>query len=134
MKYSIFLALSTVCLLVASARAQGVREPVWAGQFYDADAARLTAAIDGFLNDLPAAPTLRGDIRAIVVPHAGYVYSGRTAAYAYRLVRRKPYETVVIIGPSHRFGFKGCSIYAKGGFRTPLGTAVVDEALAAELM
>jgi hypothetical protein len=134
MKYSIFLALSTICLLIASARAQGVREPVWAGQFYDADAAHLTAAIDGFLKDLPAAPEVRGDIRAIVVPHAGYVYSGLTAAYAYRLVLGKPYETVVIIGPSHRFGFKGCSIYAKGGFRTPLGTAVVDEALAADLM
>ena len=41
---------------------------------------------------------------------------------------------MVIIGPSHRFGFEGCSIYAKGGFRTPLGTAAVDEALAADIM
>lgn len=134
MRHFIFLALSIGFLFAASALAQGVREPVWAGQFYDADAARLTAAIDGFLKDLPAAPEVRGDIRAIVVPHAGYVYSGRTAAYAYRLVRGKPYETVVIIGPSHRFGFKGCSIYAKGGFRTPLGTVAVDEALAADLI
>jgi AmmeMemoRadiSam system protein B/AmmeMemoRadiSam system protein A len=133
-KHSVSLALSTVCLLAGSALAQGVREPAWAGQFYDADASRLAAAIDGFLKDLPAAPDIRGDIRAIVVPHAGYVYSGRTAAYAYRLVKGKPYDTVVIIGPSHRYGFKGGSIYPKGGFRTPLGTAVVDEALAAELM
>jgi AmmeMemoRadiSam system protein B/AmmeMemoRadiSam system protein A len=134
MKKPGFLALSTVCFFAASAFGQGVREPVWAGQFYDADASRLTAAIDGFLKDLPAAPEVRGDIRAIVVPHAGYVYSGLSAAYAYRLVRGRPYETVVIIGPSHRFGFKGCSIYAKGGFRTPLGTAAVDEALATELV
>jgi MEMO1 family protein len=133
-RYFVFLALSTLFLFVASALAQGVREPVWAGQFYDADATRLSAAIDGFLKDLPAAPEVRGDIRAIIVPHAGYAYSGRTAAYAYRLVQGKPYETVVIVGPSHRFGFKGCSIYAKGGFRTPLGTAAVDEALAADLM
>ena len=134
MRHFILLALPICGLFAASALAQGVREPVWAGQFYDAEAPRLSAAIDGFLKDLPAAPEVRGDIRAIVVPHAGYVYSGRTAAYAYRLVRGKPYETVVIIGPSHRFGFKGCSIYAKGGFRTPLGTAAVDEALAADLM
>jgi AmmeMemoRadiSam system protein B/AmmeMemoRadiSam system protein A len=133
-KRSVFLALSAFCLVAASALAQGVREPVWAGQFYDADASRLGAAIEGFLKDLPAAPEVPGDIRAIVVPHAGYVYSGRTAAYAYRLVKGKPYETVIIIGPSHRFGFKGCSIYVKGGFRTPLGTASVDEALAAELV
>jgi MEMO1 family protein len=133
-KHFVFLVLSTVCLLAAPAFAQGVREAVWAGQFYDADPARLAAAIDGFLKDLPAAPAVRGNIRALIVPHAGYVYSGRTAAYAYRLVRGKPYETVIIIGPSHRYGFTGCSIYAKGGFRTPLGTVAVDEALAADLM
>ena len=134
MKRSFFLALVSVNMLAAPALAQGVREPVWAGQFYDAEASLLSAAIEGFLTDLPEARTADGDIRAIIVPHAGYVYSGRTAAHAYRLVRGKPYETVVIIGPSHRFGFEGCSIYAKGGFRTPLGTAVVDEALAADIM
>ncbi len=134
MKHFVFLALSLVGLLAAPAFAQGVREAVWAGQFYDADPARLAAGIDGFLKDLPAAPEVRGDVRALIVPHAGYVYSGRTAAYGYRQVRGKPYETVVIIGPSHRFGFKGCSVYAKGGFRTPLGTAAVNEALAAEIM
>ena len=134
MKQSAFLALATLGLFAASALAQGVREPVWAGHFYDADASRLSATIDGFLKGLPVAAEVPGDIRAIIVPHAGYVYSGRTAAYAYSLVRGKPYETVVIIGPSHRFGFAGCSIYAKGGFRTPLGTAVVDEALTAEIM
>lgn len=134
MKHCAFLALAIMGLLIVPAPAQGVREPVWAGQFYDADAARLSAAIEGFIKDVPAATEVRGDIRAIIVPHAGYVFSGRTAAYAYRLVAGKPYETVVIIGPSHRFGFKGCSIYAKGGFRTPLGTAAVDEALATELM
>ena len=134
MKHFAFLALSVACLLPAPAPAQGVREPVWAGQFYDADPVRLAAAIDGFLKDLPEAPAAGGDIRALIVPHAGYVFSGRTAAHAYRLVRGKPYDTVVIIGPSHRFGFEGCSIYAKGGFRTPLGTAAVDEALAADIM
>ncbi len=134
MKKFAFLALSIACLLPAPARAQGVREPVWAGQFYDVDAARLSAAIDGYLKNAPAGAAVPGDIRALIVPHAGYDYSGRTAACAYRLVQGKPYETVVIIGPSHRFGFNGCSIYAKGGFRTPLGTAAVDEALAADIM
>ncbi len=134
MKSFAFLALSVACLLPASAPAQGVREPVWAGQFYDADPARLAAAIDGFLKDLPEASGAGGDIRALIVPHAGYVFSGRTAAHAYSLVRGKPYDAVVIIGPSHRFGFEGCSVYAKGGFHTPLGTAAVDEALAADIM
>ena len=121
-------------LLVCSAFGQEVREAVWAGQFYDRDAGQLAARIDRFLRDVPPQPEVRGEIKALIVPHAGYVYSGQTAAYAYSLVKGKPYDTVVIIGPSHRFGFKGCSIYPKGGFRTPLGTAAVDESLAAELM
>jgi len=121
-------------LLVCAAFGQEVREAVWAGQFYDADAGRLGAQIDRFLRNVPPQPDVRGEIKALIVPHAGYVYSGQTAAYAYSLVKGKPYDTVVIIGPSHRFGFKGCSIYPKGGFQTPLGTAAVDEALAAELM
>jgi AmmeMemoRadiSam system protein B/AmmeMemoRadiSam system protein A len=121
-------------LFVCAAFGQEVREAVWAGQFYDSDAGQLAARIERFLRNVPPQPDLQGEIKGLIVPHAGYVYSGQTAAYAYSLVKGKPYDTVVIIGPSHRFGFKGCSIYPKGGFRTPLGTAVVDEALAAELM
>jgi len=123
------------CLwLVCAAFGQEVREAVWAEQFYDGDAGQLAARIDRFLRNVPPQPEVRGEIKALIVPHAGYVYSGQTAAYAYSLVKGKPYDTVVIIGPSHRLGFKGCSIYPKGGFQTPLGTAAVDEALAAELM
>ena len=123
------------CLLfVSAAFGQEVREAVWAGQFYDGNAGRLAAQIDRFLQNVPPQPVIRGEIKALIVPHAGYVYSGQTAACAYSLVKGMPFETVVIIGPSHYFGFKGCSIYPKGGFRTPLGTAAVDEALAAEIM
>ncbi|MCJ7644059.1 MAG: AmmeMemoRadiSam system protein B, partial [Candidatus Aminicenantes bacterium] len=98
-------------MLVGAAFGQEVREAVWAGQFYDRDAGQLAARIDRFLRDVPPQPEVRGKIKALVVPHAGYIYSGQTAAYAYNLVKGKPFDTVVIIGPSHRFGFKGCSIY-----------------------
>jgi hypothetical protein len=134
MKNRLFCFIGGCLLFVGAAFGQEVREAVWAGQFYDADPGRLAAQIDRFLRNVPPQPEVRGEIKALIVPHAGYVYSGQTAAYAYSLVKGKPYDTVVIIGPSHRFGFKGCSIYPKGGFRTPLGTAAVDEALAAELM
>jgi AmmeMemoRadiSam system protein B/AmmeMemoRadiSam system protein A len=134
MKNRLFCFLWGFLLFACSAFGQEVREAVWAGQFYDRDAGQLAARIDGFFRNVPPQPEVRGEIKALIVPHAGYVYSGQTAAYAFALVKGKPYDTVVIIGPSHRFGFKGCSIYPKGGFRTPLGTAAVDEALAAELM
>jgi hypothetical protein len=134
MKNRLFCFIGGCLLFVCAAFGQEVREAVWAGQFYDRDAGQLAARIDQFFRNVPPQPGIAGEIKALIVPHAGYVYSGQTAAYAYSLVKGKPYDTVVIIGPSHRFGFKGCSIYPKGGFRTPLGTAAVDEVLAAGLM
>jgi AmmeMemoRadiSam system protein B/AmmeMemoRadiSam system protein A len=112
---------------------QGIRKAAWAGAFYENSKDALSAQIDGYLKNVRNLPTLSKDPQALICPHAGYIFSGQTAAYAYRLVQGKPYETVVIIGPSHQFGFEGCSIYTKGGFETPLGIAQVDEALAAQI-
>ncbi|MDP2913952.1 MAG: AmmeMemoRadiSam system protein B [Candidatus Aminicenantes bacterium] len=126
MKGKTILFFGALMLLsTAFSFAQSIRKPVWAGQFYDADKAALAARIEGFLASArPAA--VPGKIRALIVPHAGYIYSGRTAAFAYRLVQGEDIETVVILGPSHRVGFEGCSIYSEGGFETPLGIAEVD--------
>lgn len=110
--------------------AQGLRKAVWAGQFYDGDRAALSAQIDGFLAAAKSDAAPPGKIQVLIAPHAGYAYSGRTAAAAYRLVQGMDIATVVIIGPSHRFGFEGCSIYPEGGFETPLGVAEIDKAAA----
>jgi AmmeMemoRadiSam system protein B/AmmeMemoRadiSam system protein A len=59
------------------------------------------------------------------------MYSGHVAAHSYSLVRGKDYDTVVIIGTSHRHLFEGCSVYLQGGYETPLGIASIDEPLAA---
>lgn len=112
-------------LAAVAAFAQGVRKAVWAGQFYDGDKARLSAQIEAFLADASPAP-VSGRIRALIVPHAGYVYSGRVAAFGYKLVQGRDYETVVILGPSHHVGFEGASIWPDGAFETPLGPAAVD--------
>ena len=119
-------------LLAATLAAQGVRPAAWAGQFYDDDPQRLSAQIREFLAAAPQKSV--ADLVGLIAPHAAYVYSGRTAARAYRLVQGGDYETVVILGPSHRVAFQGCSIYPRGGFQTPLGTALVDEDLASALI
>jgi len=75
----------------------------------------------------------KGTIHALLVPHAAHVCSGQIAAYAYKLVQGKDFQTVILLGPSHRYGFEGCSIYLKGGYQTPLGTVAVDTDLAAAL-
>jgi AmmeMemoRadiSam system protein B/AmmeMemoRadiSam system protein A len=127
------LLLAGGILLSVHAGAQGIRKPVVAGAFYDGDGAALAARIDGYLDAVKDPPPVSGEVRALICPHAGYIYSGPTAAYAYKLVRGKTYEAVVVIGTSHRYGLDGASIYTKGGFETPLGTAAVDEELAARI-
>jgi len=130
-KKTILIAFLAAVSLAASG--QDVRHPFWAGQFYDGNRERLSAQLDGFFESLGAVPAIPGHIEALIVPHAGYVYSGKTAAEAYRLVRGLAYETVVIIGPAHRHGFEGCSIFPKGGFESPLGVAMIDEKLASDI-
>jgi hypothetical protein len=126
------LALFALLLFSATLSwSQGIRKAVYAGAFYDGAREALSARIDGYLKNVQNLPALSKDPQVLICPHAGYVFSGQTAAYAYALVQGKPYETVVVIGPSHKYGFEGCSIYLEGGFETPLGVAQVDEVAAA---
>lgn len=131
-KKSVFIFLSFI-LSLSLAWSQGIRKAVHAGTFYEKDAERLSQQIDGLLSQAKSIASQHEKISALIVPHAGYVYSGSTAAHAYRLIEDKNYETVVIIGPSHRYAFSGCSIYPQGGYKTPLGVVKIDEPLASEL-
>jgi AmmeMemoRadiSam system protein B/AmmeMemoRadiSam system protein A len=112
---------------------QGVREPAVAGQFYPADARTLNAMLDAFLKDA-AAPGPDAPI-AIVAPHAGWVFSGQIAADAWRQTAGRQYDTIVILGTNHTgTGFGRLAVYPGSGFRTPLGVARADTALAAALV
>jgi AmmeMemoRadiSam system protein B/AmmeMemoRadiSam system protein A len=110
-----------------------IRESAIAGSWYPGDAATLTKDIKGYLAQVPA-QKLDGDLIALIAPHAGYMYSGQVAAYAYKLLEGKKYDVVVIVAPSHRAYFKGASIYPTGGFRTPLGICPIDEDISKALM
>jgi len=111
--------------LASAADSTQTRKPAWAGQFYDADPARLAAQVDRFIRtgspDVPGRRPL-----AIIAPHAGYVYSGETAGRAYAAAAGQDYETVVIIAPSHHVGFEGCSVDESDFLETPLGAVAVD--------
>jgi AmmeMemoRadiSam system protein B/AmmeMemoRadiSam system protein A len=131
-KISLIIFLS-LFLCISFAWSQGIRKAVRAGQFYEKKAEILSQQIDKFLENVKKRPSPGEEILALIVPHAGYVYSGQVAAYAYRLIQGKDYESVVIIAPSHYHGFNGCSIYPRGGYETPLGTAEIDESLAAQI-
>jgi hypothetical protein len=68
---------------------------------------------------------MTGTLRAIVVPHAGYRYSGQVAAYAYRLLQNSKFKRIILVGPSHR-PFRGVSVNLQWGYETPLGVVAVD--------
>jgi MEMO1 family protein len=109
-----------------------IRRAAVAGSWYPGQARALASDVDRYL----AATTrdLAGDLVALVAPHAGLMYSGPVAAHAYRLLRDRMFDVVVLVGPSHFIGFSGVAIHARGGFETPFGVARVDEACAGALM
>ena len=110
-----------------------IRKSVIAGTWYPGDPATLTGDIRNYLNKVPA-QTVGGPVVGLVSPHAGYVYSGQIAAHGYRLIEGQRYDAVVVIGPSHRALFHGASVWASGGFETPLGIVPVDRELAGAIL
>ncbi|HDS73995.1 MAG TPA: AmmeMemoRadiSam system protein B, partial [Firmicutes bacterium] len=97
--------------------------------FYPGSAAQLRVDVDRMLDD--AEDFGIGDrVVALVAPHAGYVYSGVTAALAYRQVRGCTYDVVIVIAPSHRDMFPGVSIKPDGAYATPLGDAKIHRDVA----
>jgi hypothetical protein len=120
-------------LLALGCFAADIKEPNVAGTFYPDNRKDLSKMIDNFLNQAdPQAP--RGSIFALICPHAGYGFSGQVAAYAYKLIKDKPYRTVVVIGTSHNYPFSGVSVYPRGAFRTPLGDLEIDSEFAQKLL
>jgi AmmeMemoRadiSam system protein B len=108
---------------------QPVRRAAVAGQWYPGDPERLAAAVDEHLAAIAAGAGDQAP-RAIVAPHAGLVYSGPVAAYAYDAARRRAPATLVLVGPSHFVPFNGVSIWPAGEWQTPFGPLPVNRALA----
>ena len=110
---------------VAVAAPLKIREPAVAGLFYPKNPGQLSQAIDGYL---AAAPTteLPGELKAILCPHAGYEYSGPIAAYAYKLLPGRTFDTVVVLAPSHYAEVHAASVSGADVFRTPLGDVPVS--------
>ena len=133
MRRKILLFLSFIIICSSFILSQGIREAVWAGKFYDASPDTLSRHIENLLQSAMKMPSFSGKMLALIAPHAGYIYSGSIAASAYSLIRGKNYQTVIIVGPSHHYGFRGCSIYLQGGYKTPLGLVKIDQDLASKL-
>ena len=116
------------------------RRAAVAGTWYSDNPSRLTDEIDRYL-DRADVPSATGRARALIAPHAGLMYSGPVAAFAYKLLARRSrlphthreggsYGAVVLVGPSHFVPFRGVSIWNSGAWETPLGPIAVERQLA----
>ena len=120
--------------MLSSMAAKRSRRPAVAGLFYPAEPGELAAAVRACLR--AAAPAAGPPPRALIAPHAGYVYSGEIAGSAYARLAplRGKVRRVVLIGPSHHVPFRGLAVPSADAFATPLGDVPVDRAAVERLL
>ena len=112
---------------------RNIRPPAVAGSFYEAAPDALSAQIDDLLAAADVEPQDHF-LPIILAPHAGHVYSGPVAAYAFNAVSEMKFDTVIVAGVAHRVAVPGAAVYSVGGFETPLGVLPVNTEMAQELL
>ena len=108
------------------------RKPSVAGSFYPANPVELTKTIAGFFADVKKSD-IGGSPMALIAPHAGYMYSGKIAARAFKLLEGEEFDTVVVVAPSHTVFFKGSSVFDGDAYETPLGPVAIDKELSEQI-
>jgi len=111
---------------------QNVRQPAVAGTFYPADARQLQETINHFLKTAQKPKEIKGP-RIIIVPHAGYDYSGAVAVAGFKTIEGQNFSRVIILGDSHQQFFEGAKIDDHDAWQTPLGQVDLDTKLAKKL-
>ncbi|MFC1830178.1 AmmeMemoRadiSam system protein B, partial [Thermodesulfobacteriota bacterium] len=123
--FKLFIICCLVCIPhIAKSHANDVRKPVWAGRFYPAQPSELKQTIDDLTQKAkatPMQPPFNQTLKALILPHAGYVYSGWTAAHASRVLEKNQFSRVILLAPDHRVGFRGGAISDVSAYETPLG-------------
>ena len=113
------------------------RKPAVAGSFYSANKQELEKEIFGYFKDSNLdTEIISKDIKGIIAPHAGYIYSGKVAAAGYKYISESinDFDTIFIAAPSHRSFFRGISVYNEGNYVTPLGKVEIDKEKTGKLL
>lgn len=108
-----------------------VRSPAVAGLFYDNNAKHLVAQLSNWLPAVQqSTESKQPNLSAIIVPHAGYRFSGAIAALAYQALQQQSasFQRVILLGPSHKVAFNGCALSSCDAFATPMGMSMIDHA------
>jgi len=111
-----------------------IRQAAVSGMFYPGQAQELDALLRQTLDAVPAQNVGTGFPKAIIVPHAGYIYSGLTAAFAYAAIQSEKISRVVLFGPAHRVAFHGIALPDADVFATPLGNVNLDQPLMQQVL
>lgn len=129
----VFLLFAVACVVMTAGAEE--RPPAVAGTFYPANADELSQLVDRQLDAVGQPAEIDGRIIAMIVPHAGLVYSGPVAASAYKILEGSGITNVVLVGPSHRYPFHGVSVYGPGvEWKTPLGVVPCNGDLCQQLV
>ncbi len=115
-------------VIIVKVEGKMTRKPIVANQFYTADPQKLRKTIEGFRNK----ESSKIDAKGIILPHAGYIYSGKVATVTVEKV--KPKNKIIILGPNHTGLGKPFSLFAKGEWETPFGKIKVDEELSQKIL
>ncbi len=131
----ISIIIAIIMMNIFDKQAPVVRPATQAGRFYDGNAQRLSHEVDSFLT-LHANDATFENVAAVIVPHAGYYYSGNVAAAAYMsLPKARHYKRVFLLGPSHHEWLDGASVNSEADYyQTPLGQVKVDRETAKKLL
>jgi AmmeMemoRadiSam system protein B/AmmeMemoRadiSam system protein A len=109
------------------------RQPAVAGSFYPSGIERLTSDLKGFFSTCKG-PVEGMLVRALIAPHAGYIYSGHTAAAAFAAIPADAdYDNIFLLGTSHRYAFDGAAVFTAGDMITPLGKVEVNRSIGEKL-
>lgn len=110
-----------------------IREPKVAGMFYPSNPNELKAQLHELFSNVKLSESFN-EVAGLVSPHAGYIYSGKIAASAFKTVENKKFKKIIVISPSHREYFPGISIYSGDAYGTPLGNIEVNKELREEIV
>ncbi len=115
-----------------TSKSQTVRRSPISGRWYPGSRRSLARTVDEYLSSVDQ-PQVDGDLMGLISPHAGYAYSGKTAAHAYNQLQGRQVDTVVLIGPSHRAWVGDYAVNTEDAYETPLGRVALDQAFIADL-
>lgn len=109
-----------------------IRQPAVAGQFYPGQPVTLAKNLAEMFSKADK-PDIAGHIYGLIAPHAGYMYSGQVAAYAYKAIQGLDYADVIVISPCHVEAFPGAAVYPGDAYNTPLGEIAINKELSAKI-